>query len=136
MITKASHSFIYVLNQDEALDFYTNKLGFTLRANIPLGPNKRWLTVSPPGQNDIEFVLMHAQEGPFFTREKAEQLNDVVRAGILGWCVFECIDIYTTYEELKAKGVKFKDAPIETPAGISANFYDNSGNFFSLTQKK
>ena len=134
MITKLTHTFIYVLDQDEALQFYTEKLGFVLKANIPLGPDKKWLTVTAPQQPDLEIVLMKAQEGPFFDQKTAQKVNDIVEGGILGWCVFECTDIYATYEELTSKGVEFKDPPTETPAGISANFKDNSGNWFSLSQ--
>jgi catechol 2,3-dioxygenase-like lactoylglutathione lyase family enzyme len=134
MITKLTHTFIYVLNQEEALKFYTEILGFELKANIPLGPDKRWVSVSPPGQTSIEIILMRASEGLFFTKETAAEINQLVKKGILGWCVFECSDIYATYEELKSKGVEFIDPPTETPSGVSANFKDNSGNWFSLTQ--
>lgn len=134
MITKLSHTFIYVLNQDEALKFYTEILGFDLVSNIPLGPDKKWLSVSPPGQPELEIVLMKAMKGPFFNDEMAKEINQLVAKGILGWCVFESKDIYATYEELLSKGVEFIDPPTETPSGISANFKDNSGNWFSLKQ--
>ena len=134
MITKVSHSFIYVLNQEEALNFYTEILGFRLVANIPLGPGKRWLSVSPPNQPELEIVLMKAMEGPFFSKEAAKEVNKLVSNGTFGWCVFECKDIYATYEELSRKGVTFVDPPTETPSGVSANFRDNSGNWFSLKQ--
>ncbi len=134
MIAKLTHTFIYVLDQDEALQFYTEKLGFNVIANIPLGPNKRWLTVAPPGDSGIEIVLMKASVGPFFTDESADSINSVVSKGQLGWCVFSCPNIYATYEELIKKGVEFIHPPTETPSGISANFRDNSGNWFSLQQ--
>jgi predicted enzyme related to lactoylglutathione lyase len=79
---------------------------------------------------------MKASEGPFFTKETAAEVNQLINKGILGWCVFECIDIYATYEELKSKGVEFIDPPTETPSGVSANFKDNSGNWFSLIQSR
>ena len=103
MINKLTHSFIYVLNQDEALTFYTEKLGFELKANFPLGPGKKWITVSPSNQPDIELVLMKAMEGPFFNAATAAEVNQLVAKGILGWCVFECTDIYATYEELSGQ---------------------------------
>ena len=134
MITSLTHTFIYVLNQEEALKFYTEILGFELKANIPLGPGKKWISVVPPKQSNLEIILMKATEGPFFTKETADEVNQIVANGLLGWCVFQCIDIYATYEELKDKGVEFLNPPTETPAGISANFKDNSGNWFSLTQ--
>ena len=134
MITNLSHTFIYVLNQEDALKFYTEILGFDLKANFPLGSDKKWISVSPPRQSNLEIVLMKATEGPFFTKDNAREVNQLVNKGILGWCVFQCTDIYATYEELKSKGVVFLNPPMETPAGISANFKDNSGNWFSLTQ--
>lgn len=134
MISKITHTFIYVLNQDDALKFYTETLGFDLKANFPLGPDKKWISVSPPSQDDLEIVLMKATEGPFFTKDTALEVNQLVSKGILGWCVFECSDIYATYEDLKSKGVEFLNPPTETPAGVSANFKDNSGNWFSLKQ--
>ena len=134
MISKLTHTFIYVLDQEEALQFYTAKLGFNLIANIPLGPKKKWITVSPPNQPELEIVLMKATEGPFFSTATAAKVNEVVAEGILGWCVFECNDIYATYEELTQKGVKFMNPPTETPSGLSANFRDNAGNWFSLKQ--
>ena len=124
------------LIRNEALKFYTKVLGFDLKANFPLGPDKKWITVSPPKQSSLEIVLMKATEGPFFTKDTAEEVNQFVGKGILGWCVFQCTDIYATYEELKSKGVEFLNPPMETPAGTSANFIDNSGNWFSLTQAK
>jgi catechol 2,3-dioxygenase-like lactoylglutathione lyase family enzyme len=134
MITKLSHTFIYVLDQEEALTFYNEILGFDLVANVPLGPDKKWISVSPPDQPELEIVLMKAMKGLFFTDETAMEINQLISKGTLGWCVFECKDIYATYEELLGKGVEFIDPPTETPAGISANFKDNSGNWFSLTQ--
>ncbi|MCB0695726.1 MAG: VOC family protein [Chitinophagaceae bacterium] len=134
MISKLTHTFIYVSDQDESVTFYTEILGFELKANIPLGPDKKWVTVSPPANKDLEIVLMKASEGPFYTREMAEEINQMVSNGTLGWCVFECKDIYATYEELKRKGVIFKAPPMETPSGVSASFKDNSGNWFSLNQ--
>jgi predicted enzyme related to lactoylglutathione lyase len=136
MITNLTHTFIYVLNQDEALKFYTDILGFNLKANFPLGPDKKWISVSPPKEENLEIVLMKATEGPFFTKDTAAEVNQLVSKGILGWCVFQCTDIYATYEELKSKGVEFLNPPTDTPAGISANFKDNSGNWFSLTQQQ
>ncbi|HMC01903.1 MAG TPA: VOC family protein, partial [Flavobacteriaceae bacterium] len=94
MITNLTHTFIYVLNQDEALKFYTEVLGFNLKANFPLGPDKKWISVTPPQQSNLEIVLMKATEGPFFTKDTADEVNQLVSKGILGWCVFQCTDIY------------------------------------------
>lgn len=136
MINKLSHVSIYVLNQDEAEDFYVNKLGFEVRTNAPMGPGVRWLTVGPKDQPDIEIVLMPIVEGMMFNKETAGQMRDLVKKGALGSGVFECNDIYATYEELKAKGVEFTKAPKQEFYGIEAIFKDNSGNWFSLGQKE
>lgn len=136
MINKMSHVSIYVLNQDEAYDFYVNKLGFEVRTDAPMGPGMRWLTVGPKDQPDIEIVLMPISEGMMFTKETAVQMRDLVEKGTFGFGVFECNDIYATYEELKAKGVEFSKEPKQEFYGIEAIFQDNSGNWFSLGQKE
>ena len=76
MITNLTHTFIYVLNQDESLKFYTEVLGFDLKANFPLGPDKKWISVTPPKQSNLEIVLMKATEGPFFTKKNILKLFD------------------------------------------------------------
>lgn len=135
MISKLSHASIYVLNQDEAYDFYVNKLGFKVHTDAPMGPDARWLTVCPPDQPELEISLMAIQEGMMFSKESADQLRNLVKNGTFGFGVFECKDIYATYEELKAKGVEFFKAPTKEFYGTEALFKDNSGNWFSLGQK-
>jgi predicted enzyme related to lactoylglutathione lyase len=127
---------VYVLNQDSAYDFYVNKLGFTVRTDAPMGPGMRWLTVSPKDQSDLEITLMPIAEGMMFTKESAAQMKDLVKKGTFGFGVFECNDIYATYEELKAKGVEFSKPPKEEFYGIEALFKDDSGNWFSLGQNQ
>jgi catechol 2,3-dioxygenase-like lactoylglutathione lyase family enzyme len=136
MITKLSHATIYVLDQDKAYDFYVNKLGFEIREDAQMGEDMRWLTVSPKDQPELEIVLMPAKEGMSLDKEKAETLQKLVKDGTFGFGVFECKDIYATYEELKEKGVKFKKPPKEEFYGIEAIFHDPFGNWFSLGQKK
>ncbi|HYV94001.1 MAG TPA: VOC family protein [Chitinophagales bacterium] len=136
MISKISHVSFYVLNQDEAEDFYINKLGFEIRTNAPMGPGMRWLTVGPKDQPDMEIILMPITDGMMFTKETAQQMRELVKQGVLGAGVFECNDIYATYEELKAKGVEFTKEPKQEFYGIEAIFKDNSGNWFSLGQKE
>lgn len=131
-----SHVSIFVLNQDSAYDFYVNKLGFKVHTDAPMGPGMRWLTVVPPDQPEMEISLMHIAEGMMFTKESAEQMRELVKKGTFGFGVFECHDIYATYEELKSKGVEFKKAPKEEFYGIEALFKDDSGNWFSLGQKQ
>jgi catechol 2,3-dioxygenase-like lactoylglutathione lyase family enzyme len=136
MITKMSHISIYVLNQDSAYDFYVNKLGFKVHTDASMGEGKRWLTVTAPEQPDLEITLMPITDGMMFTKETAEQMRNLVKKGTFGFGVFECNDIYATYEELKKKGVEFAKAPKEEFYGIEATLKDDSGNWFSLGQKK
>lgn len=136
MITKMSHISIYVLNQDSAYEFYVNKLGFKVHTDAPMGEGKRWLTVTAPNQPDLEITLMPITDGMMFTKETAEQMRNLVKKGTFGFGVFECNDIYATYEELKRKGVEFTKAPKKEFYGIEALLKDDSGNWFSLGQKK
>jgi predicted enzyme related to lactoylglutathione lyase len=130
-----THTTIYVLDQSSAHDFYVNKLGFSVKADIPMGPNMRWLTVTPQGQ-DIEIILMPVVEGMLFDKQSAKTMGDLIEKGTLGFGVIKCKDVYAAYEELKAKGVKFKKEPRQTPFGIEAVLCDDSGNWFSLQQNK
>jgi catechol 2,3-dioxygenase-like lactoylglutathione lyase family enzyme len=136
MITKLNHVSIFVLDQDSAYDFYVNKLGFTVHTDASMGPGKRWLTVCPPEQPDLEITLMAIDEGMMFKAEAAETMRDLVRKGTFGFGVFECNDLAATYEELTAKGVEFTKPPTEEFYGYEALFKDDSGNWFSLGQKK
>ena len=135
MITKLTHTCVYVLNQDEAYDFYVNKLGFKVIMDVPMGPDARWLTVSPKEQEGIEINLFPVMEGRMFNAETVKTMTELIRKGTFGAAVFECNDIYATYEELKSKGVIFKKPPTKEFYGIEALFQDNSGNWFSLGQK-
>src|SRR5690242_3215383 len=102
MITKMSHVCVYVLDQESAFDFYTNKLGFKVITDAPMGPDARWITVSPPEQTDFEITLIPVREGMNFTKESAEAMKELVKKGTFGFGVFQCNDIFATYEELKA----------------------------------
>src|ERR1700751_578852 len=135
MIAKLSHVSIFVLDQDSAYDFYVNKLGFKVHTDAPMGPGMRWLTVTAPDAPDLEIALMPVAEGMMFTKEVAQQMRELVKNGTFGSGVFECKDIYATYEELKAKGVEFKKEPTKEIYGVEALFKDDSGNWFSLGQK-
>ena len=136
MIKRLSHANIYVLDQDSAYDFYVNKLGFKVHTDAPMGPGMRWLTITSPDQPELEIILMPVSEGLNFTKESAEQMRTLVKNGTFGFAVFESDDIYATYEELKAKGVEFTKPPKEEFYGVEALFKDDSGNWFSLGQKK
>ncbi len=135
MISKMNHVSIYVLDQDSAHDFYVNKLGFKVNTDVEMGPGMRWLTVCPPEQPDLEIILMPIVAGMAFTEETAEQMRTLVKKGSFGFGVFQCNDIYATYEEMKAKGVEFTKPPKKEFYGVEALFKDDSGNWFSLGQK-
>ncbi len=136
MITKANHFSIFVLNQDSAYDFYVNKLGFKVHTDAAMGPGKRWLTVCPPEQPDLEITLMAIDEGMMFKKESAKKMRELVKEGTFGFAVFQCNDLMATYEELKSKGVHFKKEPTKEFYGFEALFTDDSGNWFSLGQKQ
>lgn len=133
MITKMTHVGILVLDQESARDFYTNKLGFKIATDVPMGNNDRWLTVSPPNQPGFEIILSPVTRNTF-SKETAEVVSELVRKGAFGVAVFTCDDIFATYEELKAKGVEFTKAPTKEFYGTEAIFKDDSGNWFSLAQ--
>jgi catechol 2,3-dioxygenase-like lactoylglutathione lyase family enzyme len=136
MITKLNHVSIFVLDQDSAYNFYVNKLGFKVHTDAAMGPGARWLTVTPPEQPDLEISLMAISEGMMFKKEAATAMRDLVSKGTFGFGVFECNNLVATYEELKAKGVEFTKEPTKEFYGYEALFKDDSGNWFSLGEKK
>jgi catechol 2,3-dioxygenase-like lactoylglutathione lyase family enzyme len=136
MITKMSITNIYVLNQDSAFDFYVNKLGFKLVDDIPMGPTSRWLTVSPPEQPDFQLVLFPLTVSKLFPEETYKVMVELIKKGTFGCGVFQCNDIYATFEELKAKGVEFIKPPTKEYFATEALFKDDSGNYFSLQPKE
>lgn len=131
MITRLSHATAYVLDQDEAKAFYTEKLGFEVRYDVNMD-GFRWLTVGPPGQPDLQIILMPAGDRGY--NPDTAELRTLVSKGGLGVGVLATDDCHKTYEELSAKGVEFIQEPADRPYGIEAVFRDNSGNWFSLTQ--
>lgn len=135
MITRLSHYTIYVLDQDLAYDFYINKLGFEVATDATMDSGFRWLTVRPKDQKDIEIVLMPVKAGSMFDEATATKLRDLIQQGKMGAGVFETNDCRATYAELKAKGVEFMKEPKEEFYGVEALFKDNSGNWFSLSER-
>ena len=140
MITKLSPATVYVLDQGAAKDFYTDKLGFEIRTDLSMGEafegagaGFRWLTVGPKGQPDVELILADAAMG--HDPATAEQLRALIAGGALGVGVLETDDCQATYEELASRGVTFLQEPTERPYGMEAVFRDDSGNWFSLTQR-
>jgi predicted enzyme related to lactoylglutathione lyase len=133
MITRLSHASVYVLDQDSAKTFYTEKLGFEVRNDTDLG-GLRWLTVGPKSQPDVEMILAYPAP-PMFDEETAETVRSLVAKGALGAGVMRTDDCHAAYAELKVRGVDFIQEPAERPYGIEAIFRDDSGNWFSLTQR-
>lgn len=136
MIQKMSHATIWVLNQDEAIDFYVNKLGFELKNDHDMGNGFRWVTVSPKAQPDLEIILMSTQANEMLDEDTASRIRSLVQDGKLGAGAFSTADCRKTFAELKEKGVEFLSEPKEQFYGVEALFKDNSGNWFSMTQQK
>jgi catechol 2,3-dioxygenase-like lactoylglutathione lyase family enzyme len=136
MITRLSHATIYVLDQDEALKFYRDKLGFEVRKDGTMDNGFRWLTVGPKTQPDVQIILMAVREGLMFDAEKVAMLKKLIQSGAIGPGVLEVDDCHETYRQLKANGVEFLSEPQDRFYGIEALMKDNSGNWFSMTQRK
>lgn len=134
MIKRLSHATFYVLDQDEAKAFYTEKLGFAVTMDVSMEGGFRWLTVSPPDQPGLQIVLMPLLPNPMMDEDTVASLRALVEKGAMGTGVFYTEDCETTYAELKAKGVEFIAPPKKQFYGVEALFKDNSGNWFSLTQ--
>ena len=133
---KIANAQLWVHDQDEALAFYTEKLGFEVRsdATLPELGDFRWLTVSPAGQPDVAIVLMAIPGPPVMDEEVANQVRSLMATGFAGAIFLTTEDCQASYEELKARGVEFTEEPEERPYGIDAGFRDPSGNSFRLTQ--
>jgi catechol 2,3-dioxygenase-like lactoylglutathione lyase family enzyme len=133
---KVANAQLWVHDQDEALEFYTKKLGMEVRADVTLPElgDFRWLTVSPPGQPDFSIVLMAIPGAPVMDPETGERVRELMGKGFAGTVFLTTDDAYASYEELKGRGVEFTEAPEERPYGIDAGFRDPSGNSFRLTQ--
>jgi predicted enzyme related to lactoylglutathione lyase len=133
---KLSNAQLWVHDQDEALAFYTEKLGWEVRADVTLPEmgDFRWLTVGPPGQEDVSIVLMAIPGPPVMDEQTAAEVRNLMAKGFAGALFLTTDDVRTDYEELKGRGVEFTEAPEERPYGIDAGFRDPSGNSFRLTQ--
>jgi len=134
MITRMSHVLVWVKNQQEALEFYRDKLGFEVDTDATIGEDFRWLTMRIKTQPGFEIILMEPKAGMMLDEESAAQLRALVDKGVLGGGVFEADDIYKTYDELKASGVAFQGPPTAQSWGTATVMKDNSGNWFSLGQ--
>jgi len=137
-VLKLSYTQVWVTDQDEALDFYTNKLGMELREDVtvPEMGNFRWLSVGLPGQDDVAITLMDIPGPPVFEEETRQKILDLMARGASGGLFFTTDNAQQSYEELKSRGVDFTQEPTEQPYGIDAGFRDPSGNHFRLAQPR
>jgi uncharacterized glyoxalase superfamily protein PhnB len=135
---RISTAQLWVHDQDEALAFYTEKLGMEVRADVTLPEmgDFRWLTVSPSGQEDIAIVLMAIPGPPMMDEDTTRQVEELMAKGYSGTVFLVTDDCQADYERLKARGVEFTEAPEERPYGIDSGFRDPSGNSLRLTEVK
>jgi uncharacterized glyoxalase superfamily protein PhnB len=133
---RIANAQLWVHDQDEALAFYTEKLGMEITADVTLPEMEgfRWLTVSPPGQEDVSIVLMAIPGAPVMDDETQEEVKALMAKGFAGTVFLSTDDCKASYEELKARGVEFVETPEERPYGIDSGFRDPSGNHFRLTE--
>jgi catechol 2,3-dioxygenase-like lactoylglutathione lyase family enzyme len=135
-IKQLTHVNVWVHDQDEALAFYTEKLGMELRDDVTLPElgGFRWLTVGPVGQPDIALTLMAPPGPPVFDEDTHAKLTELMAKGAAGGLFFSTDDCQASYEELKARGVEFSEEPSQRPYGVDAGFHDPSGNAIRLVQ--
>ncbi|TMC47924.1 MAG: VOC family protein [Chloroflexi bacterium] len=135
---KLSTVQLWVHDQDAALKFWTEKVGFEVRADVtvPEMGNFRWLTVGPVGQPDVAIVLMAIPGAPVMDAGTAEEVRNLMSKGFAGTIFLTTEDCRLSYEELKRRGVEFVEQPEERPYGIDSSFRDPSGNSIRLTQAR
>jgi uncharacterized glyoxalase superfamily protein PhnB len=131
---KVANAHVWVHDQDEALDFWTNKVGFEVRSDITMPElgDFRWLTVGPSGQEDFSMALMAIPGPPVMDDDTKQQVEDLMAKGVAGTVFLTTDDVQGTYEELRGRGVEFTEAPAERPYGVDSEFRDPSGNRYRL----
>ena len=131
---KVANGQVWVHDQEEALEFWTNKVGFEVRADITMPElgDFRWLTVGAPGQDDFSIALMAIPGAPVMDEDTKKQVEDLMSKGFAGTVFLTTEDVQAAYEELKGRGVEFTEAPAERPYGIDSEFRDPSGNAYRL----
>jgi catechol 2,3-dioxygenase-like lactoylglutathione lyase family enzyme len=137
MLKQLTNVQVWVHDQDEALAFYTEKLGLELREDVtvPEMGNFRWLSVGVPGQEDVAITLMAVPGPPVFEEETRAQIHALLAKGASGGLFFATDDVRGTYEELKGRGVEFTQEPTEQPYGLDAGLRDPSGNQFRMIER-
>lgn len=133
---KITNAQLWVHDQDEALAFYTEKLGMEVVQDVTLAEmgGFRWLTVAPAGQPDVSIVLMSIPGEPVMDATTQGQVKELMAKGFAGTVFMTTDDVHGEYAALKARGVEFSDEPTEQPYGIDTGFRDPSGNQFRLAQ--
>ena len=133
---RIANAQLWVHDQEEALEFYTKKLGMDVRSDVTLPElgDFRWLTVAPPGQPDVSIVLMAIPGPPVMDEATAQQVRELMAKGFAGTVFLTTEDVQADFEELRGRGVEFSEPPEERPYGIDSGFRDPSGNSFRLTQ--
>jgi len=133
---RIANAQLWVHDQDEALAFYTEKVGMEVRADVTLAEmdDFRWLTVGPVGQEDVSITLMAIPGPPLMDEGTTEQVHDLMAKGFAGTVFLATDDCRASFEELKARGVEFTAEPEERPYGIDSGFRDPSGNSLRLTE--
>ena len=134
MLKQLTHAQVWVHDQDEALEFYTGKLGLELREDVtvPELGNFRWLSVGVPGQPDVSITLMAVPGPPVFDEDTRAQIHALLAKGASGGLFFAAEDVQSSYEEMKSRGVEFTQEPTQQPYGLDAGFRDSSGNHFRM----
>ncbi len=133
---KIANAQLWVHDQDEALAFYTDKVGMEVRsdATLPEIPGFRWLTIAPRGQEDVAITLMAIPGAPVMDEQTGNEVRNLVSKGFAGTVFLTTDDVRRDYEEMKGRGVEFTEEPEERPYGIDCGFRDPSGNSLRLTQ--
>jgi predicted enzyme related to lactoylglutathione lyase len=137
MLKQLTNVQVWVHDQDEALAFYTDKLGLELRDDVTVAElgNFRWLSVGVPGQSDVNIALMAVPGPPVFDEETRGQIMSLMSKGASSGLFFTTDDCRASYDELKSRGVEFQQEPTEQPYGIDAGFRDPSGNQMRMVQQ-
>ena len=132
-MVKIANAHLWVHDQDEALEFWTKKVGFEVRQDITMEElgGFRWLSVGAPGQ-DLSIALMAIPGPPVMDADTSKQVEDLMAKGCAGTVFLTADDVQASYEELKGRGVEFTEAPAEQPYGLDSEFRDPSGNKFRL----
>ena len=134
---KIASAHLWVHDQEVALKYWTEKVGMEVRQDVSLpdfDDTFRWLTIGPPGQDDVSIVLMAVPGEPVMDEATRKQVMDLTAKGFAGTVFLTTENCQASYEELKARGVEFTEEPHQMPYGIDSGFRDPSGNSVRLTQ--